>query len=329
MRGSNTDSPRTPTIGGGTRSSGLSLSLRRNSADESAPCVWMQAGVVKRKLCSIGFTCTGCPFENAMRRAVTRNMKAREEGKTPQGKAGQIVAWEEKLKSLPLSQRPCIHHLKRRIDFRLCTNEYRCGNCEFDQYFHDEYTVHTVVRPVEVREVEGFKVPQGYYFHRGHAWVKIEEAPSVRIGVDDFALRLLGPLDQIETPLVGKAVRQGDPHFVLTRGEKKARVLSPLSGVVTAVNPKLREKGSLANQDPYSGGWALTLHPTHLREELRNLMIGGETEEFMDGELQELNRLVEEVASPMAADGGEWGEDLFGAMPQLGWERLTKTFLRT
>jgi glycine cleavage system H lipoate-binding protein len=240
-----------------------------------------------------------------------------------------ILAWEEKLKSLPLSQRPCIHHMKGRINFRPCTNEYHCGNCEFDQYFYDEYTVHTVINPVEVREKEGFKVPQGYYFHHGHGWVKIEEGSSVRIGVDDFALKLLGPLDRIETPLIGKAVTQGDPHLVLSRGKNMARVLSPVSGVVTAVNMKLREKGNLANQDPYSGGWAMTLHPTHLREDLKNLMIADETEEFLDRELERLHRLIEEVASPMATDGGNFGDDLFGAMPQLGWERLARTFLRT
>jgi glycine cleavage system H lipoate-binding protein len=289
----------------------------------------MQSGIVSHKLCSIDYSCKGCSFENAMRRAVTRNTKAGEQGKIPQGRASRIIAWEEKLKSLPLSQRPCIHHLKGRINFRPCTNEYRCGNCEFDQFFYDEYTVHAVVNPVEIREVEGFKVPQGYYFHQGHGWVKIEEGSSVRIGVDDFALKLLGPLDHIETPLIGKAVRQGEPHLVLSRGQNKARVLSPVSGVVTAVNLKVREKGNLANQDPYSGGWAMTLHPTRLREELKNLMIAGETEEFLDRELERLHRLIEEVASPLAADGGNLGDDLFGAMPRLGWERLTRTFLRT
>jgi hypothetical protein len=42
-----------------------------------------------------------------------------------------------------------------------------------------------------------------------------------------------------------------------------------------------------------------------------------------------LHHLIEEVAAPLAADGGTLGKDLFGAMPQLGWERLTRFFLRT
>lgn len=233
------------------------------------------------------------------------------------------------MKSLPPSQRPCLHHVKGRIRFKPCTNDYLCGNCEFDQYFYDEYTVHAVVRPVDVLEVEGFKVPQGYYLHEGHAWVKIEEGSSVRIGIDDFTLRLLGPIDRVETPLIGKVVNQGEPGLAVRRREHHAKMLSPLSGVITAVNPKLREQGTLANEDSYAGGWVMTLHPQNLRKEIKGLMIAQQSVEFLEQEVNRLHDLMEEVAAPLAADGGYLGKDLFGAMPQLGWERLTRLFLRT
>jgi glycine cleavage system H lipoate-binding protein len=232
------------------------------------------------------------------------------------------------MKTLPLSQRPCLHHLEGRIPFKPCTNDYHCSRCEFDQYFEDEFSVHAVVRPVEVMEVEGCRVPQGYYLHQGHAWVKIEEGSSVRIGIDDFALRLLGPLDRVETPLMGKAVAQGDPQVAVTRGEHHARLLSPLSGVVTAVNAKLREQGHLANDDPYTEGWVMTLHSKDLRREIKGLMIAEQSAKFLEQEVERLHHLIEEVSAPLAADGGTLGKDVFGAMPQLGWERLARSFLR-
>jgi glycine cleavage system H lipoate-binding protein len=233
------------------------------------------------------------------------------------------------MKALPPSQRPCLHHVRGKISFKLCTNDYDCTRCEFDQYFDDEYTVYAVVRPVHVLEVEGIKVPQGYYLHRGHAWVRIEEGDSVRIGIDDFASRLLGPLDRIEAPLMGKTVQEGEPQVVVGRAGHQARLLSPLSGVVTAVNPKVRDRGSLANQDPYAAGWVMTVHPQHLRKDLKGLMIGRETEAFIEQEVDQLHGLMEEASAPLAADGGYFGRDVFGAMPQLGWERLTRTFLHT
>jgi glycine cleavage system H lipoate-binding protein len=185
-----------------------------------------------------------------------------------------------------------------------------------------------VVRPVDVLEVEGVTVPQGYYLHRGHAWVKVEEGSSVRVGVDDFALRLLGPLDGIEAPLMGKVVKQGEAHVVIRRGKNRAALRSPLSGVITAVNPRVRDQGYLANQDPYAEGWVMTLHPQNLRKELKTLMIAQETEEFLEQEVDHLHHLIEEVSSPLAADGGTLAKDVYGAMPQLGWERLTRLFLR-
>ena len=233
------------------------------------------------------------------------------------------------MRTLPPSQRPCLHHLEGRIPFKSCTNDYHCSRCEFDQYFEDDYSVHAVVRPVEVMEVEGCRIPQGYYLHQGHAWVRIEAGSSVRVGIDDFALRLLGPMDRIETPLMGKVLEQGEPHVALTRGERRARVLSPLSGVVTAVNPKLREDARLANENPYTDGWVMTLHSTNLRKEIKDLMIAEQSALFLEQEVERVHHLIEEVSAPLAADGGTLGKDVFGAMPQLGWDRLTASFLRT
>jgi hypothetical protein len=39
--------------------------------------------------------------------------------------------------------------------------------------------------------------------------------------------------------------------------------------------------------------------------------------------------MIEEVAGPLAADGGYLQEDIFGNIPDLGWKNLTKTFLKT
>jgi len=300
-----------------------------DAGKEEQPCLWMQAGIVARKSCRSAYRCGDCRFESVMRRTAANNARSRQQGRSPKGRGGQIMDWEKKMKALPLSERPCIHSLKKQIRLKNCTNGYRCGNCEFDQYFYDEYKVHAVVMPVDLLEVEGFKMPQGYYLHQGHAWAKIEEGSSVRIGIDDFALRLLGPLDCIEAPLMGKALREGEPHVVLKRGTNQARLRCPVTGVITAVNPKVRSSGNLANQNPYSEGWVMTIHPENLRKDLKNLMIAEEATEFLGHEVDQLHRLIEEVDGPSATDGGQLGYDLCGMMPRLGWGRLVRTFLRT
>ena len=294
-----------------------------------SPCIWMQAQVVRRRLCEIDYECTACRFDRAMRRASDENRRLRERGLLPKGKRGRIVFWKEKLKELPVWKRPCIHHMKERIEFKACNQEYRCGNCEFDQYFHDQYSVYAVVKPVDFLDIEGFKIPHGYYLHRGHAWVRVEEGSEVRVGLDDFALRLLGPLDRIEAPLVGKELKQDRSDILMNRGSNEAQVLSPVSGVVTAINPKLREEGSLAGRDPYSEGWVLRVHADNLRRDLKNLMIGNETQDFIGAEVDRLYQLIEDEAGPLATDGGQLGHDIYGNLPQVGWQRLVKLFLQT
>ena len=292
-------------------------------------CIWMQAGVVRRRLCRHGYDCIACRFDRALRCAARENRQIRDQGRVPSGNQGKIVFWKDRLRDLPPTKRPCVHHMKGKIAFRACTNDYNCGNCEFDQFFYDQFAVHAVIHPVDVLDIEGFKIPQGYYVHRGHTWMKIEENSEVRIGIDDFASRLLGPLDRIDAPLLGKELKQGRADISVKRGEHGASFLSPVSGVVTGVNARLRDEGSLANQDPYSEGWVVRVHSQTLRKELQNLMIGEETEPFFEKEWNRLSLVIEEQIGPLATDGGRIGNDLYGNLPGVEWSRLTKMFLGT
>jgi glycine cleavage system H lipoate-binding protein len=301
----------------------------RESKSNRAPCIWMQAGVVRRKACEIDYHCESCHFDRALGRVARENKKLSQQGKAPIGKRRKIVFWKDRLRELSVAQQPCLHHMKGRIDFRSCTHDYQCGDCEFDQYFSDQYTVHAVVQPVDVLDIKGFKIPHGYYLHRGHTWVKIEEGSTVRIGLDDFALRMLGPLDRIEAPLMGQELEQDRGDILLGRGSNMARVQSPVGGVVTDVNPELREKGSLANQDPYTQGWVMRLHSTNLRRDIKNLMIGDEAGAYLDKEIGSLYQVIEEEVGPLAADGGYLGNDIYGNLPPSSWQKLTRTFLHT
>jgi glycine cleavage system H lipoate-binding protein len=293
------------------------------------PCIWMQAGVVPHKFCRIDYQCTACAYDRAMRRAAAENRQLKESGGIRKGKRGRIVFWKDKLRELSAWKQPCLHHMIGHIEFRACTHDYQCANCEFDQYFSDQFAVHAVVRPVEVLDIKGFKIPHGFYLHPGHTWVKIEESATVRVGLDDFALRLLGPLDQIQAPLMGKQMKQDRPDIALNRKGNHARLLSPVSGVVTDINPELRERGSRSNEDPYSAGWILRLHCANLRQDLKKLMIGDQAGEFIDQEVDRLYEVIEDTAGPLAADGGYLGNDIFGHIPQVGWQKLTQLFLRT
>jgi len=49
----------------------------------------------------------------------------------------------------------------------------------------------------------------------------------------------------------------------------------------------------------------------------------------MNNEVTNLETMIEDVAGPLVADGGYLAEDIYGKLPNLGWNNLTKAFLRT
>jgi len=42
-----------------------------------------------------------------------------------------------------------------------------------------------------------------------------------------------------------------------------------------------------------------------------------------------LEGMIEEVAGPISADGGFLSKDIYGNLPDLGWNNLTTSFLGT
>jgi glycine cleavage system H lipoate-binding protein len=289
----------------------------------------MQAGVVRKKHCTIDYCCEACRFDRVLQREAIKNKSFEEAGIKVAGPRGRIMFWQDKFKQLSAWQRPCIHYLKKRIRFRACLQDYRCGSCEFDQCFDDQYTVHAVLAPIQVLEIDGFNVPQGYYLHSGHAWLKVEDKLTVRVGLDDFAHRLLGPFTDIKAPLIGKAVARGKAALSIVRGDKSAQVQSPVDGVVTAVNSHLHRDQETIGQHPYTQGWIMQLHTENLRQDLSQLMMGHESTEFFQEEIQDLYQMIEASAGPLAADGGYLDSDIYGKLPQMGWKRLTNRFLRS
>jgi len=293
----------------------------------TSACLWMQAGVVGNKPCFKNFNCTECRFDQAMGRVCRNNQSARESGATLTGRSGAFIFWQDKLNKQPLSRRPCIHHMKGRIDFKTCPKAYHCIDCEFDQFFQDQFKVYARVEQVNFSAVRGFSLPAGYYLASGHTWIKLEGDGIVTMGIDDFAVRLLGRFDTLSAPLMGKPLARGKKAFTLGRGPHSVSFISPLSGVVTQVNPRARNYPAVITQSPYTEGWVLTLHCPDLKNEIRDLMFMDTATSYMDNSAGELYGFIEECTGLKAADGGELVPDIYANLPDVSWEELVNRFL--
>jgi glycine cleavage system H lipoate-binding protein len=182
---------------------------------------------------------------------------------------------------------------------------------------------------MDIQKVRGFGVPADHYFHDGHTWARIESGGNLRIGLDDFALKVLGRADRLDLPLMGKELQRDRAGWGLSRAGHQADVLAPVNGVIMDVNAKVRENPEIANREPYGEGWLFTLRTPDTKKAMKELMGKDESLGWMNREVSRLEGMVEDVAGPLAADGGYLNEDIFGTLPDLGWKKLVKSFLKT
>ncbi|MBI9087419.1 MAG: glycine cleavage system protein H [Desulfobacterales bacterium] len=282
-------------------------------------CVWSRAGVIKPIKCMNAFNCLGCSFDKKVRGDFKASQKL--SGPTSMDHAPARLR-------LLVKDLKCRHMLSGRVSYKLCAHGYNCVKCPYDQMIEDIGTLPQPAPPA-LERVAGFELAQNYYYHQGHAWARVEYGGLVRVGIDDFALRLFGPQDSIELPGLGASVEQNRPHAMLRRDGNEAEASSPVGGKVVAINPKIERRADLANGAPYSDGWLMVIQPTNLRKNLKNLFFGTESLSWIDDEANRLSRMVsEDTGYAMAAAGGEAVRDIYGSLPGLDWNNLAKTFLR-
>ena len=166
--------------------------------------------------------------------------------------------------------------------------------------------------PVMAKEA-GFSIPQDYSFHPGHTWVARESGDNARIGLDKFAAGLVGAIDRIDVMEAGRWVRQGQRLAAIHLGGVSFDLLSPVEGVVTAVNNDALRDPSLVTKDPYNNGWIAIVKSPDLTVNQRNLIQGPMVAPWMQNNLSHLKSLI--APSPALAQDG--GVPVSGLLPRL------------
>jgi glycine cleavage system H protein len=164
------------------------------------------------------------------------------------------------------------------------------------------------------------------YFHPAHSWVLIDSSESVLVGVDDFAQRMIGAIETIELPPLGRQLTQGEVLATLRRGRKALTSVAPVAGVVVAVNAKLSRRPGLVNESPYDRGWMIELAPTSLNRELRNLLKGVVAERWEEAVRAELVRWFTPRLEAVLQDGGGVIDNVSELVSDERWERLVHQF---
>lgn len=177
--------------------------------------------------------------------------------------------------------------------------------------------------------VEGFSLPEHLRYHPGHTWALAESANLVRVGLDDFAARLNGKVQNILLPQRGRWIRQGQTLATIFRDGVKTEMVSPIEGVVTNVNDAAVANPSLLLKDPYGEGWLITVQSPDALTNFRNLLSGGVARKWLEESANRLRSRIPALAGAVAQDGGLAAADLSEHLPNHDWAEITREFFLT
>lgn len=184
--------------------------------------------------------------------------------------------------------------------------------------------------------VEWFRVPGGLHFHQGHSWMRDEGGAAVRVGIDDFAQKLVGKVDAVDLPEPGTWLAQGEEGWTLRTHSTPIPMLSPVDGEVVAVNPGILRSPELLNRDPFGDGWLLKVRPSRLASNRKNLLSGNLARKWVEEALHDLRVHSGAGLGPLYQDGGIPIQD--GGLPVNGiaraldgahWETLVRRHFLT
>jgi glycine cleavage system H protein len=96
--------------------------------------------------------------------------------------------------------------------------------------------------------------PDDLRYHREHDWARID-GDTATLGITWYAQDALGEIVHYEAPEQGSSVARDESYGEVESVKAVSDLISPLSGEVVEVNPKVLEEPETVNDDPYGDGW--------------------------------------------------------------------------
>jgi glycine cleavage system H lipoate-binding protein len=174
--------------------------------------------------------------------------------------------------------------------------------------------------------VGGFQVPENLRYHPGHTWALNESPSLVRVGMDDFASKLIGKVERIVLPQRGQWIRQGQKIATIFRDGAAVDMVSPIEGSIADVNDTVANDPTLARKDPYGEGWLVTVQSPDAKTNFRNLLGGALARWWTEESASRLQRKMPQMLGALAQDGGVAMDNLTEQIPDQEWTAVAKEF---
>lgn len=178
-----------------------------------------------------------------------------------------------------------------------------------------------------------FAIPGGVFISEGHTWASMEEDGTVKIGLDDFAKKFIGRIDDIEAPNLGMTIKKGQPLFYVKQGYRTIPFNAPVSGRVAKVNLALKRDLKALDMTPYGENWVCTVDAENLDSDLPTLKIGKTAVSFYHDELEHIHKHVHKTGANGQNGEREWSSASFkpGELELLNdreWDEIVNEFFK-
>jgi CheY-like chemotaxis protein/glycine cleavage system H lipoate-binding protein len=174
-----------------------------------------------------------------------------------------------------------------------------------------------------------FSIPGGAMISRGHCWANMAQDGSVKVGLDDFAKKLLGPIDAIDFPSIGMSIVAGQPLFAVRQRHRRVQFSAPVSGRVVKINTNLSEDCEALEMTPYQNNWVCIIDADKLDVEVPQLKIGKAAVAMFQTDIDHFRSLMKEIATELP-EGQSLDDVLYrGELQQLDdrqSERMAREF---
>jgi len=144
---------------------------------------------------------------------------------------------------------------------------------------------------------EEFLIPGGVFISEGHCWASVNQDGTVKIGLDDFAKKIIGRIDDIEMPNLGRTVKIGEILFTIKKGNRSIPFKAPVSGKIIKLNSELTNHLSDLKITPYAKNWICSLDAEKLDDELKELKIGKSAISFYQEEIEHCHSAFKDLVN--------------------------------
>lgn len=176
------------------------------------------------------------------------------------------------------------------------------------------------------------RLPSGIFFAPSHTWLTLFPSGNVRIGIDDFVLRMMKNPELVLLKRAGTKVRKGEPLLQLKEGMHTITARSPIDADVVELNDMVLTHPEALRESLFSDGWAYTIRPNRTSD-LTGMFLGEQSRAWIQREFGRLRDFIAGspqdglLAPALMQDGGVAVEGALTTFSDEECKRFEQHFL--